>query len=147
MRTMRPVVVDSSVVLAWLLADEPAHRPAGAIRAEIEDGSLEPIVAGHFGFELRSGLMQAARRHRIGWDSVASQAMTIEVMQLTVHPLSNADESLLGLCRDHGLSWADAHWVHLAASIDAPLITADRELARRVPDVVAVMVDILTDAP
>lgn len=67
---MREVIVDTGVVVAWLLLDEEVHDAAVAFRERIVHGELEPVVAGHFDFELRSAPMQAARRERMAWDEM-----------------------------------------------------------------------------
>lgn len=139
---MRRAVVDSSVAVAWVLGDEPAHAAAVRFRDLIVDGEIEPVVAGHFGFEVRSALMQAARRLRIGWDTVAERVATVEAIEPEVHPLLADDGRLLDLCRDLHVGWADAHWIGLAATLDLPLVTADERLAGSVPDSSAIVVTV-----
>jgi len=131
---MRRVVVDSSVAVAWVLGDEPAHDRAVRFRDLISAGEIEPVVAGHFGFEVRSALMQAARRDRIAWNSVPHRVAAIDAMGLAPRPLTQDDDGLLEICRTLNSSWADAHWIDLAAALGLPLVTADERLGRRVPD-------------
>ena len=137
---MQRVIVDSSVAVAWVLDDEPAHDAAVRFRRSILDGDLEPDVAGHFGFEVRGALTRAARRARVSWDSIEPRIAAIEAFAPTVHPLNRDDGALLELCREFAISWADAHWVALAASLDRPLVTADARPARLVPDTTAIVV-------
>lgn len=131
---MRRAVVDSSVAVAWVMADEPAHVAARRFLDLVVSGDIEPVVAGHFGFEVRRALMQAARQARIAWDTVRERVAAIEAIEPEVYPLLADDEQLLALCRDLQVGWADAHWIALAAMLDLPLVTADDRLAARVPD-------------
>ena len=143
---VRDVVVDSSVAVAALLPDEPLHRAAIAFLGEIGAGQLEPVVAAHFRFEVRSALVRAAHRGRIGWDAVPAMLGALDALEPTVAPVVEDDVALLGISRACGVEWADAHWVHAAATSDAPLVTADRRLARSVPDEIAIVV-FLGDRP
>jgi predicted nucleic acid-binding protein len=136
---MREVIVDTGVVVAWLLLDEDAHHAAVALRERIVQGELEPVVAGHFDFELRSALMQAARRARMAWEEVPRAVSAVGALEMSQRRLSTDDEALLALCRDYGISWADAHWVQLARSEDLAMVTTDVRLAARVPDDVAIV--------
>lgn len=139
---MRHVVLDSSVAVAWVLGDEPAHEAAVRVRSLVVDGAIEPNVAGHFDFEVRSALVQAARRGRIEWGSVAARFDAIGAIEPVAHSLADDDARLIGLCRDLQVSWADAHWLVLAATLDLPLVTADARLARSVPDTTAIVVPV-----
>jgi predicted nucleic acid-binding protein len=134
------VVVDSSVAIAWMLADERLHEPARQFRATLVTGDREPIVAEHFGLEVRDALIRAARRGRIDWSDVRPAFATLEAFEPKVVPLRRRDDSILELVERFGLGWGDAHWVDVARRLDLPLVTADLRLARAVPDEVAIVV-------
>jgi predicted nucleic acid-binding protein len=134
------IVLDSGVAVAWLLVDEPLHEPARRVRATLERGDREPFVAEHFGFEVRHALTRAARRGRIGWSEMRSAFGTLAAFEPVVIPLDPRDDLILDLVERYGLGWGDAHWVHTAARLDRPLLTADRRLARAIPDEVAIVV-------
>ncbi len=134
------VVVDSSVAVAWMLADERLHEAARRFRTTLETGDREPIVAEHFGFEVRYALIRAARRGRIDWSEVRAAFATLEAFEPKVVPLRRRDDPILDLVERLGLGWGDAHWVDVAMRLDLPLVTADLRLARAVPDQVAIVV-------
>lgn len=134
------VVIDSSVAVAWMLADEPLHEHARRFRATLEAGERDPIVAEHFGFEVRHALIRAARRSRIDWPEVRAAFATLEGFEPKVVPLRRRDDPIVDLVEGLGLTWGDAHWVEVAMRLDLPLVTADLRLARAVPDEVAVVV-------
>lgn len=129
-RLVSVVALDSSVILAWLLEDEGLRRQALAVRADVEAGRLRPVGAAPLPFELRNGLVKGARHGRIGWADVAPEIATLAALRVPIIPPAD-DGRLLGLCRDHGLGWADAHWIDLAIRLDVALVTADHRLARQ----------------
>ena len=139
------VAVDSSVVLAAIFNDEGLREHALTLRADIVAGRLRPVTAAPFRFEIRSALSRGARRRRITWEQVEAEIRALS--RLGAVPMATpSDDDLLPLCRDHGLSWADAHWVLAAAQLRIPLVTADRRLATAVPPEVA-WVEWLGDRP
>lgn len=133
------VVVDSSVAVAWMLADEQLHEPARRFRATLQTGDREPIVAELFGFEVRHALIRAARRGRIDWSEVRAAFATLEAFEPKVVPLRRRDDPILDLVERLGLTWGDAHWVDVAMRLNLPLVTADLRLARAVPDEIAIV--------
>lgn len=134
------VVVDSSVAVAWMLADEALHESARRFRATLATGDREPMVAEHFGSEVRHALIRAGRRGRIDWPEVRAAFATLEGFAPKVVPLGRRDDPIVDLVERFELSWGDAHWVDVAMRLDLPLVTADLRLARSVPDEVAIVV-------
>lgn len=137
---MTDVVLDSSVAVAWALPDEYLHPAAMRVMDQFGLGELEPFVAGHFAFEVRHGLVRAARAGRVGWSTIPSWIGAIDAVEATIVPLVDDDAMILRLARQHGLTWGDAHWVEVAMRLDLPLVTADRRLARAIPDEVAIVI-------
>ena len=134
---MTPLIVDTSVTVAWLLPDEPLHQRAIALRDQIVGGSIEPIVAAHHGFELRHALVRAAQRNRCSWPAISELLGTFDRMQMDIARDEVPDEVALRLCRDLRLTWGDSQWVALAMRLGLPLVTADVRLVRAVPEEVA----------
>lgn len=143
---MTDVVIDSSVAVAWALPDERLHPAAIRFIEQLGAGRLEPFVAAHFAFEVRHALVRAARAGRVAWSTIPEWLTAIDALDSTIVPLTGDDEVILGLAERHGLTWGDAHWVHTATQLDLPLLTADRRLARAIPDEVAIVVYLGDDA-
>lgn len=139
---MTDVVVDSSVLGAWMLDDEPAHVAAVQFIDAFGDGTFDPVFAAHFRFEVRHALVRAARRGRVDWADLPRWLDALDALEARIAPLSEDDEPVLDLARRHQLSWGDANWVEVATREDLPLVTADRRLIRSVPDDVAILVDV-----
>jgi predicted nucleic acid-binding protein len=126
----RAVVLDTSVIIAAGIRDEALHAHAASIMRDVVLGALRPLIAPNVRFEVRSGLVGAARRGRIDWDRVRALLLEIDALELPAPRVTFGDDELLPLCRSLGVSWADAHHVHLALQLAAPLVTADLRLVR-----------------
>ena len=127
---MSQVVLDTSVIVAWLLADEPAHRAALALQKDVIERSLEPVLATSTPFEIRSAMVRAARRVRVSWEVAQAMIAAVDEMELPVSRLRPTDSALLSICRRYGVGWGDAIQAALAHRLGAPLITADERLVR-----------------
>ena len=139
---MNVVVIDSSVLGAWMIEDEPFHEAALRLMAAVGDGRIEPFLAGHCQFEVRHALVRAARRGRVAWADLPRWFDALDALEATIVPLADKDKPVLALAERFQLTWSDAHWVEISARLDIPLVTADFRLIRSVPDEVAILVDV-----
>ena len=139
---MNAAILDSSVVGAWMIEDEPFHEAALRLMAAVGDGRIEPFLASHCQFEVRHALVRAARRGRVGWADLPLWFDAIDALEATIVPPAEKVGPVLALAERFQLSWSDAQWVEIAARLDIPLVTADLRLVRSVPDEVAILVDV-----
>ncbi len=139
---MNVAILDSSVVGAWMIEDEPFHGAALRLMDAVGDGRIEPFLAGHCEFEVRHALVRAARRGRVAWADLPRCFHALDGLEATIVPLAVKVEPVLALAERFQLTWSDAHWVEIAARLDIPLVTADLRLIRSVPDEVAILVDV-----
>jgi predicted nucleic acid-binding protein len=125
---MSLVVIDASVVLRWLLVDEPDRAAALAVRDRIQAGLLKPRQPPHFPMEVASALVLAARAGRLEAAAVGPLLRSLEAFRLeTMHPndfASSAAEAALEL----GLRVPDAGYVVCVRRIGGTLVTADRRM-------------------
>ncbi len=125
---MSLAVIDASVVLRWLLVDEPDREAALAVRDRIESGVLEPRQPPHFPIEVASALVTAARTGRLDVSNVGPLLRSLEAFRLDgIDPrdfASAAAEAALEL----GLRVPDAGYVVCGRRTGGTLITADRRL-------------------
>ncbi len=127
---MKPLVVDGSAVLSFLLTDESTPL-AFRILDKIQTNTHN-YVPGHFWFEAANGLLMAERRRR------ATQAETVQALQmladlpLVLDPESGAKSgtAILALAREQGLTLYDAAYLEMAVRYSAALATVDKALAR-----------------
>ena len=125
---MSVVVIDASVVLRWLLVDEPDREAALVVRDRIQAGRLEPRQPLHFPMEVASALVVAARVGRLEPSTIGPLMRSLEAFHLDpVDPhdfASDAAETALDL----GLRVPDAGYVVCARRTGGTLITADPRL-------------------
>ena len=122
------LVVDASVVLAWLLPDEHS----GAAQHIVESFAHESAQApGLLGLEVANALTQAGRRARI---PVALQRELLDACLALPIALDPTDGHAVVRCgelaRRHALSAYDAAYLELAARRRFALATFDTALAR-----------------
>ena len=121
---MTPIVIDSSVFLAWCLADEEEPTATGAMRQVSEEGGVAPRI---WWYELRNALLMNERRGRISPQQVLDTLT--DSLALGISMDDQHDESqLLELARRYELTVYDAAYLEVAFRRGLPLATLDRRL-------------------
>lgn len=123
-------MLDSSVVVAWIVGDEPWTLRALEMASDIAAGAVEAIVAPNLHFEVRGALVRSARRGRVSWGDVLPRLASLDAMSLVNARINMPDSDLLRLCRDYRLGWGDAQHALVAERLRLPLVTADDRLVR-----------------
>jgi predicted nucleic acid-binding protein len=122
-----PFVLDSSVVLAWLLPDE-SNEAADRLADRL--GQEFAVVPAIWALEIVNALLMAQRRGRIKDEELdrfiaAVLKLPIEVDRESVGPGMSA---ILALARTLGLTAYDAAYLELAQRQELPLATLDGKL-------------------
>jgi predicted nucleic acid-binding protein len=122
-------VLDCSVTMAWVFADEDDPY-AVSVRDRLEDDVA--IVPAVWPLEVGNALLVAERRRRV---SRAEALRFVEILhQLPIDvdatPTLAALDDLLQIARDTELSAYDAGYLELAATHGLPLATTDKGLRR-----------------
>ena len=125
---MSVVVVDASVVLRWLLVDEPDRKPAMAVRDRIQAGRLEPRQPPHFPMEVASALVVAARVDRLDPSMVGPLVRSLDAFRLDWVDSHDFASAAAETALDLGLRVPDAGYIVCARRTGGTLITADRRL-------------------
>ena len=132
---MTPIVIDTSVFLAWCMGDEEEATATGAMQHVAEEGGVTPRIWWH---ELRNALLVNERRGRISPQQVSDtlkDSLALGILMDDQH-----DESqLLELARRHELTVYDAAYLEVAVRRSLPLATLDRRL-REAAEVIGVAV-------
>ena len=123
---MSGLVVDASVVLAWLFDDENEPRADRVLKRLEEDGALVPQL---WHLEMRNSLLTAERRGRLSAGEVKERLDALRSLPLRTDEESDL-QSAFDLARAHGLSFYDALYLELAKRESAELATLDGALAR-----------------
>ena len=106
---MSGLVVDASIVVAWLFDDEDEPRADRVLEQLAEDGALVPQL---WHLETRNSLLTAERRSRLSPGEVKERLDALKGL-----PIATDDEpdlqSAFDLARAHGLSIYDALYLEL----------------------------------
>ncbi len=125
---MSVVVVDASVALRWLLADEPDRELALRVRDRIQAGRLEPRQPPHFPMEIASALVAAGRVGRLEPSTIGPLVRSLEAFRLDMIDPNDFASAAAETAIDLGLRVPDAGYIVCARRTGGTLITADRRL-------------------
>ena len=123
---MSGLVVDASVVLAWLFDDEENSRADRALELLAEHGALVPHL---WHLEIRNTLLVAERSGRLSAEGVKERLDALVDLPILTDEGPNF-QSAFELARVHQLSFYDALYLELAKRESAELATLDRELSQ-----------------
>ncbi len=125
---MASLVLDCSVTVAWFFDDE-FSRYSERVRQALSLEGAVAVTPGIWCAEVTNVLFQAERRKRIEAEKVA-QALSILArmpIETDLLPIGSMNQ-VLHLCRAHGLTAYDAHYLELALRRNIPLATQDKSL-------------------
>lgn len=123
------IVVDASVVLKWLLLDEPLSDAALAIR-QAHEAESGPLACPELLFYEVANVL-VSKSHLSLDDAIAFVKAVLEV-GLFVSPFGEGDyPSAMRLAREHDLTVYDAAYVALARKLQCEFVTADLKLHRQ----------------
>lgn len=122
-------VIDSSVLLTWLLPDEAREDLRPLFSRMTLSGAHAPIL---LRYEVTNVLVNAQRRGRIGAEYRLGAVADLEIMPIRydvpVRPESMA--RIAELAASHGLTGYDAAYLALALDLGLPLASVDRQLVQ-----------------
>lgn len=121
-----PIVVDSSVAVSWMIADEDSEAARRALALAYADGIVGPWV---LWYEFHNSLLVNERRGRLR-ASETERAISVFADLEPVFMADHDDAELLLLSRRHGLTIYDASYLELAKRRGLVLATLDRALVR-----------------
>ena len=123
---MSGLVVDASVVVAWLFDDEDEPRADRVLGQLVEDGALVPQL---WHLETRNALLTAERRGRLSSEEVKERLDALKGLPIATDEEPDL-QSAFALARAHELSFYDALYLELAKRESAGLATLDSSLSR-----------------
>lgn len=123
-----PLVVDASVVLAWLLPDERSDEASSLIRRGARERMRAPSL---LLLEVANALRVAERRARLRPSSRRDLLDDFLSLPILLEPISaSATMGAEALAERHSLTVYDACYLELAMSAGIPLATFDAALVR-----------------
>lgn len=123
---MSGLVVDASIVIAWLFDDEEEPRADVVLERLAEDGALVPYL---WHLETRNTLLVAERRGRLSAGEVDERLDALKGLPIRTDGEPDL-QSAFNLARSHSLSYYDALYLELAKRESAELATLDGALSR-----------------
>jgi predicted nucleic acid-binding protein len=128
---VKALVLDASAALAACIPGEADSAAAGRLLdASLSEDGPALVTPDLFLVECASALRKAVLRGRIGGATASDALGALAVAVGDGIPASVLVAQALSLARRENVSLYDAMYVALAERVGAPLVTADRRLAR-----------------
>lgn len=121
-----PMVIDSSVTMAWCFEDEATNDSEAILDRLVHD---EAVVPGLWEFEVGNVLLVAERRGRITEAQAARFVDLLTQLPIRIDASPTDITAVLAVGRRHNLSAYDAAYLVLAERLAAPMATLDDKLA------------------
>ena len=123
---MNELVLDASVAVGWVLADESDQLAADTLTLL---QTVPAVVPQHWHLEIRNALLTAERRGRLPSGMVEDHVETLGLLPI----LTDQDPDFrktLALARTHTLTFYDALYLELAIRQGAAMASHDAALVR-----------------
>lgn len=122
-----PFVLDCSMTMAWVFADEANESTNRLRQSLLVDTAFVPML---WTMEVANVLVAATRRTRIATDDWGRIREDLAALPIEIDPESHDRvlESALPLAFEHDLSVYDAVYLELALRLKLPLATLDTGL-------------------
>ncbi len=127
---MTRLVIDASVVLAWLLPDETSSVHARSLAdSAARDGAIVPNL---WRLEVVNGLLMAVRRGRLAKNLVGEKLSTLARMPIAIDAETGAHawSATLDLATRHALTAYEGAYLELALRTRLPLASFDANLTK-----------------
>ncbi|MDO5697330.1 MAG: type II toxin-antitoxin system VapC family toxin [Dermatophilus congolensis] len=124
---MSPIVLDTSVAMAWCFEDEATAETEALLDRVVSDGGVVPVL---WTTEVANVLAVAERRGRVSEAQSTRFTGLLSQLPISVAPEWPSPSALLAVARSHGLSSYDATYLWLAASRGLALATLDDRLRK-----------------
>lgn len=122
------LVIDASVTLAWVLAEETTTAALPVRARVIAEGAIAPQ---HWRLEVCNALLIAARRRRYDLEFLVDDLGLLGELPILIDGETSAVcwGDTRALAQAHGLTMYDAAYLELALRLGLPLATCDHALA------------------
>jgi predicted nucleic acid-binding protein len=120
-----PLIVDSSVAVSWMIADEDSEAGRRALALAYAEGIIGPRV---LWYEVRNSLIVNERRGGL-LPSETEQALSVFADLEPIFIDDHDEPELLRLSRKHRLTVYDSAYLELAKRLGQTLATFDGALA------------------
>ena len=118
-------VADNSVIVGWFIPSQATDLTRRALRMSRREQVHVPAL---WQSEFANVLVGLERRGLLAGHQVDAIVARAERFGLEIHDAFASISPLIGLTRTRGIKAYDASYLHLAASLGAPLYTRDESL-------------------
>ena len=125
---MTRIVIDTSVVLKWYLADEENGQKALAILDKYVSNELDILAPSLLEYEVINGLIIAKKRGRIQEKKILTAIEGFISLEIKLISLSLYYPKVIHYSKIYNRSAYDASYLALADDEDISLVTADKGL-------------------
>jgi len=122
------IVIDTSVVLKWYLADEENGQKALAILDKYVSNELDILAPSLLEYEVINGLIIAKKRGRIQEKKILTAIEGFISLEIKLISLSLYYPKVIHYSKIYNRSAYDASYLALADDEDISLVTADKGL-------------------
>ncbi len=123
------MILDASVIVAWLVPDEPLADRALAVRDQALGGAERAVVPAICWTEVTHALVRAIRRGRLPPEALEPAAGALRELMALVPTEAVDPVDSMRLAVEQGIGAYDATYLCLARARREPLLTLDRRLA------------------
>lgn len=124
------IVLDSSVALKWIFADEEGAEHALRVRDDHISGKSEIAVPSLFFYEIANVL---ATKVKLSAEEALEAFELISAFEFNVHELGSPEyQDAMTLAMQHRVSVYDASYHLLASRLGCRFLTADRKFCEKV---------------
>ncbi len=136
---IKSIVVDASVVLAWILADERSTHTDALYEKALED-QISLNAPTLLISEVINSLKSAVTRKRATKKQAQEGLRHFFTLDIQLHSLQEMSTEVLDTAIRYDISGYDAQYVALAKHYNASLYTLDTKLKRKIAKYITVVV-------
>lgn len=132
------VVIDASIVLAWILPDERFMESANELFAKSVGGETSFTSPALLFYEVINAIRSAFLRKRLSKNQVARAIKQFTNIDIRLENQSKSEKEIVNMAIELELSVYDASYIYLAKTLAADFYTTDQILAKKTSSVIKV---------
>lgn len=128
----KPIVIDASVALAWLLPDEHTSLAANTLYERATKGEVSFTAPQLLLYEVLNGLRSAIIQKRLPTKLLPQAVAQFLQLDIAIHPQTDTSLDIVNQALKLNISVYDAAYSTLAQTLSTSLYTTDTKLADKI---------------